>query len=136
MKPWPSKNTTGAKLRPSAVSRCKVSVVLLDSRSTSPDCKAVKRCCAVSGTYLTLSAAPKIAADNALQTSTSKPAQWPWLSGAAKPATPVGTPQLIWPACLTLSRVAPACAETPKPSTQPTAASAPNQPLIVIPNSL
>jgi len=51
--------------------------------------------------------------------STSKPAQRPWLSGAAKPAMPVGTPQLIWPACLTLSSVAPACATpaSPQPDT-------------------
>ncbi len=40
------------------MSRCKVQVVLRDSTSTSPDCSAVKRCCAVSGTYLTLLASP------------------------------------------------------------------------------
>ena len=47
-----------------------------------------------------------------------------------------GSPQLICPACLTLSSVAPACAAAPKPSTKPAAASAPNQRLIVIPYSL
>src|ERR1700739_1857333 len=104
--------------------------------STSPDCNAVKRCCAVNGTYLTLSAAPKIAADNALQTSTSKPAQCPWLSGAAKPAMPVGTPQLIWPACLTLSSVGPAFAVAPNPSPLQPTTSAPTHRPIVIANSL
>ena len=31
------------------VSRVRVQVVLRDRMSTSPDCSAVKRCCAVSG---------------------------------------------------------------------------------------
>src|SRR6266498_1168806 len=98
MKPCPSSNTTGPKLNPSWVSRDKVQVVLLDRMSTSPDCKAVKRCCAVSGTYLTLSGSPEIAAEIALQTSTSSPAYLPWLSGIPKPGIPVGTPH-VKPAC-------------------------------------
>src|SRR5436190_7607198 len=96
------------KSRPSAVSRCRVMVVLLDSRSTSPDCSAVKRCCEVSGTYLTFSDSPKIAAETARQTSTSRPTHLPWLSATAKPAMPVGTPQITAPRALMPSRSLPA----------------------------
>ena len=46
------------KFRPSEASRVSVQVVLRDRMSISPDCSAVKRCCAVSGTYLTLLASP------------------------------------------------------------------------------
>ena len=42
------------KCRPSEASRVSVQVVLRDRMSISPDCSAVKRCCAVSGTHLTL----------------------------------------------------------------------------------
>ena len=76
------------KSKPSAVSRVSVTVVLLDSMSTSPDCSAVKRCCEVSGTYFTLSASPKIAAATARQTSTFRPTHLPWLLASMKPAVP------------------------------------------------
>ena len=68
------------------MSRVRVPVVLRDSMSTSPDCSAVKRCWAVSGTYLTFSESPKRAAATARQTSTSRPTHLPWLSASAKPA--------------------------------------------------
>jgi hypothetical protein len=42
-------------------------VVLRERMSISPDCSAAKRCWAVSGTYFTLSALPRIAAASALQ---------------------------------------------------------------------
>src|SRR5260370_204979 len=86
--------------------------------STSPDCSAVKRCCAVSGTYFTFSGSPaNSAAEMARQKSISKPLYLPWLSGMAKPGTPVGTPQVMLPACFALSKVGPAWAGTaiPKP---------------------
>ena len=70
-----------------AVSRVMVQVVLRDSRSTSPDCSAVKRCCAVSGMYCTLLASPNTAAATARQTSTSMPVHLPWVSGCEKPAS-------------------------------------------------
>src|SRR5712671_3412466 len=85
-------------------------VVLLDRMSTSPDCSAVKRCWAVSAWYFTLSASPKIAAATARQTSTSRPTHLPWLSASAKPAVPVGTPQISAPRALTASRSLPAMA--------------------------
>src|SRR6266550_3637691 len=85
-------------------------VVLLDRMSTSPDCSAVKRCWAESGTYLTFSASPKIAAETARQTSTSRPTHLPWLSASMKPAVPVPTPQISAPRALTASRSLPAMA--------------------------
>src|SRR5260221_7149843 len=78
--------------------------------STSPDCRAVKRCCAFSGTHFTFFASPSTAAAMALQTSTSRPTQLPWLSAAEKPARPVLTPQTTWSRCLIASSVLPACA--------------------------
>src|SRR5262249_4460383 len=96
------------KSKPSAVSRVSVSVVLLESMSTSPDCSAVKRCWAVRGTYLTFSESPKITAETARQTSTSSPTHLPWLSARAKPATPVGTPQITEPRALMASTSLPA----------------------------
>ena len=87
-----------------------VLVVLRDSMSISPDCSAVKRCCAVSGTYFTFSGSLRIAAATALQMSTSRPVHLPWLSAWEKPARPVFTPQTSCPRCLMASRVLPAYA--------------------------
>src|SRR6187399_675910 len=111
------------KSRPSAVSRWSVIVVLFDRRSTSLDCSAVKRCCEVSGTYLTFSESPKMAAETARQTSTSRPTHLPWLSATAKPAMPVGTPQITAPRALMASRSLPAIAAPDARATvSPTAA--------------
>src|SRR4051812_6596686 len=101
--------------------------------STSPDCSAVKRCCAVSGTYLTFSGSPKIAAAIARQMSMLNPVYLPWLSGCPKPGVPCCTPQLNEPACLTLSRVGPACAA---PATPTATASATMHPRSDIQSSL
>src|SRR5437764_3535529 len=98
------------KSRPSAVSRVSVAVVLLLRMSTSPDCSAVKRCCAVRGVYFTFSASPKMAAATARQTSTSSPTHLPWLSASMKPAVPVPTPQISVPRALMASRSLPAMA--------------------------
>src|SRR3990167_11450359 len=95
---------------PSEASRVSVQVVLRDRMSTSPDCRAVKRCCAFSGTHLTLLASPSIAAAMALQASTSRPDHLPWLSAAEKPARPSLTPHTSWPRALIASTVLPACA--------------------------
>src|SRR6187455_2385365 len=95
---------------PSDASRVSVQVVLRERMSISPDCSAVNRCCAVSGTYLTLVGSFRIAAATALHTSTSSPVQAPWLSAWEKPARPVFTPQTSWPRCFTASRVLPAYA--------------------------
>src|SRR3954452_10428410 len=97
-----------AKLAPSEVSRDKVQVVLRDSTSTSPDCSAVNRSLADSGTYFTLVASLKIAAAMARQTSTSSPVQLPLSSGDEKPGRPWLTPQATMPRSLTVLRV---CAE-------------------------
>src|SRR5688572_10996631 len=78
--------------------------------SISPDWSAVKRCCAVSGTYLTLVGSLRTAAATALHTSTSRPVQAPWLSAWEKPARPVFTPQTSCPRLLIASRVLPAYA--------------------------
>src|SRR5215831_6157375 len=113
------------KSRPRAVSRVSVTVVLLDSMSTSPDCSAVKRCCEVSGTYLTFSASPKIAAATARQTSTDRPRHLPWLSAIMKPAVPRPTPQISEPRALTASRSLPAMAPVDrKIAAKPAAAAA------------
>ena len=72
------------KLAPSEVSRDSVQVVLRDSTSISPDCSAVKRSLADSGTNLTLVGSLKIAAAIARQTSTSSPVQLPLSSGDEK----------------------------------------------------
>src|SRR5476649_520309 len=79
--------------------------------STSPDCRAVKRCCDVSGTYFTFSASPKSAAAVARQTSMSRPLHLPWPSTRPKPAMPPpGTPQIRAPRALMVSRSLPAMA--------------------------
>ena len=49
-----------------------MNVVLRDSMSTSPDCRAVKRCCAFRGTYLTLLASLRTAAATAFNASIEK----------------------------------------------------------------
>src|SRR5438270_5627731 len=84
--------------------------------STSPDCSAVKRCCAVNGTYLTLSGSPYTAAEIARQISMLKPLYFPWLSGWPNPGVPACTPQVKEPACFTLSSVGPAWAGAANPS--------------------
>src|SRR3954465_10495222 len=93
------------KLTPSEVSRDSVQVVLRDSTSILPDCSAVKRSFADSGTNFTLLASLKIAAATARQMSTSSPAQLPLSSGAEKPGSPWLTPQESWPRSLTVFRV-------------------------------
>src|SRR5258706_4797708 len=93
---------------PSEASRISDQVARLDSTSTSPVCSAVKRCCAERGTYLTLLASPITAAAIALQMSTSKPDQRPWVSGNDQPETPVDTPHAITPLRLIASTVGPA----------------------------
>src|SRR5437868_6113310 len=84
--------------------------------STSPDCSAVKRCCAVNGTNLTLSGSANTAAAIARQISMLKPLYLPWLSGWPKPGVPGCTPQVKEPACFTLSSVGPAWAGAVSPS--------------------
>ena len=103
------------KLAPSEVSRDSVQVVLRDSTSISPDCSAVKRSLADSGTNFTLAASLKIAAAIARQISTSRPAQLPLSSGAEKPGKPWLTPQDSMPRSLTVLRVCAvaACVERP-----------------------
>src|SRR5581483_4480667 len=78
-----------------------VQVVLRDSTSISPDCSAVKRSLADSGTNLTLLGSSKMAAAIARQTSTSIPVQLPLSSGEEKPGRPWLTPQESWPRSLT-----------------------------------
>src|SRR5216684_3180116 len=68
---------TPAKLRPILVSRSSVQVVFRDNRSTSPDCKAVKRSLVESGVNFTFCGSLKIAAASARQKSTSRPVQLP-----------------------------------------------------------
>ena len=67
MKPWPSYKFTPVKLRPCVTSRRKVQVVARANTSTSPDCRAVKRCWVVVATKRTLDASPNTAAANARQ---------------------------------------------------------------------
>src|SRR5246127_5502 len=86
---------------PSEVSRDKVHVVLRASTSISPDCKAVKRSFAVSGTNLTFLGSLKMAAAMARQKSTSKPVQLPCGSGKPKPASVPLPPQINSPRSLT-----------------------------------
>ena len=97
------------KCRPIEASRVSVHVVLRESTSTSPDCSAVKRCCALSGVHLTLPASPSTAAASALQMSVSRPIQLPLLSTAENPGKPVLTPQAMRPCWRTVSSVLPAC---------------------------
>src|SRR5262249_21829486 len=98
-------------LKPSEVSRSKVCVALRVMTSTSPDCKATKRCCAVVGVNLAFSASPNIAAAMALQRSTSSPVHLPWLSAIEKPARPVLTAHCTKPLAFTASKVGPAEAD-------------------------
>ena len=98
------------KSRPSDASRVSVQVVLRDRMSISPDCSAVKRCDALSGTHLIFLSSPRMAAAIALQMSTSSPVQLPWLSAAEKPGRLGLTPQTSWPRCLMVSSVLPAIA--------------------------
>src|SRR4051812_41645225 len=81
-----------------------VQVVLRESTSTSPDCSAVKRSLADSGTYLTLVESLKMAAATARQISTSIPVQLPLSSGEEKPGRPWLTPQESVPRSLTVLR--------------------------------
>ena len=76
IRPPPSWNTTGAKLiaLPPGASRLRVTVVLRESRSTSPLARAAKRSVVVSGRNCNLVASPSTAAATARQTSTSRPA--------------------------------------------------------------
>src|SRR5438105_140011 len=83
-----------------------VAVVLRINRSISPDCRAVKRCGAVSGVNFTALGSLKIAAAIARQWSMSKPVQLPALSGEAKPSSPTLVPHWTKPFFLTSSRVA------------------------------
>src|SRR6185437_15702161 len=93
------------KLAPSEVSRESVHVVLRDSTSISPDCSAVKRSFADSGTNLTLLGSLKMTAAIARQTSTSIPVQLPLSSGAEKPGRPWLTPQDNMPRSVTVLSV-------------------------------
>src|SRR6185312_12874925 len=95
---------------PRPESRCSVIVELRTSMSISPDCRAVKRCCADSGTNLVLVESPSTAAATAPHISTSRPFHLPWLSGSEKPPRPVLTPQITWPRFFTTSSVDSACA--------------------------
>src|SRR6187401_1167329 len=105
------------KFKPSEVSRDEVQVVLRASTSTSPDCNAVKRSFAVSGTNLTLVGSLKIAAASALQKSTSSPAQRPCESGRPNPASVPFDPQLSEPRCLIVLRVWADAADAASPKT-------------------
>src|SRR5258708_32388666 len=107
-----------AQLSPSAVSRDSVIVELRNRTSISPDCKAVNRDCAVSGTYRVLVASPNMAAAVALHRSTSRPVHTPALSGIEKPTSPVLTPQITAPPAFTASNVGPASAGPLVPRTR------------------
>src|SRR6185312_6255437 len=102
-------------LAPSEVSRESVQVVLRDSTSISPDCSAVKRSLADSGTNFTLVGSLKMAAATARQTSTSMPVQLPLSSGAEKPGKPWLTPQDSMPRSLTVLSVCAVAAWVEKP---------------------
>src|ERR1700750_3258269 len=104
------------KLAPSEVSRDRVQVVLRDSTSISPDCSAVNRSLADSGTNLTLVGSLKIAAATARQTSTSSPVQLPLSSGDEKPGRAWLTPQDSMPRSLTVLSVCAEAASTERPA--------------------
>src|SRR5580704_1940404 len=104
------------KSSPSEVSRDKVQVVLRTSTSISPDCKAVKRSFAVSGTNLTFLGSLKMAAAMARQKSTSKPVQLPCGSGKPKPASVPLPPQINSPRSLMDASVSARAACTPDAS--------------------
>ena len=76
--------------------------------SISPDDRAVKRCLADRGEYLTAEASPNTAAATARHISTSNPVQLPLSSGFEKPGRPWLTPHWMKPLARTSSRV-PAC---------------------------
>ncbi|MNT00457.1 hypothetical protein D3C72_1348900 [compost metagenome] len=97
-------------------SRELVQVVLRDSTSTSPDCRAVKRSLALSWLNLTLLASPNTAAATARHTSASIPTILPCASGTEKPGRPSLTPHWTKPFFFTASRVAPAWALLTAPS--------------------
>src|ERR1700761_188315 len=86
----------------------------------SPDCSAVKRSLADSGTNLTLLGSLKMAAAMARQTSTSIPVQLPLSSGAENPGRPWLTPQDNMPRSVTALRVwaLAACIERPAARTR------------------
>src|SRR5580704_16486192 len=104
------------KSSPSDVSRERLQVVLRESTSISPDCSAVKRSLAVSGTNLTLVGSLKIAAATARQTSTSSPVQLPLSSGDEKPGRPWLTPQDNMPRSLTVLSVCAVAAWAERPA--------------------
>src|SRR5205814_1352575 len=95
-------------LKPSEVSRSRVWVALRVMTSTSPDCRATKRCCAVVGVNLAFSLSPNIATAIARQRSTSSPVHLPWLSEKENPAKPVLTAHCTKPLAFTASKVWPA----------------------------
>src|SRR5438270_9188497 len=107
---------TPLKLAPSEVSRDSVQVVLRESTSISPDCSAVKRSLADSGTNLTLVGSSKIAAATARQTSTSIPVQLPLSSGEENPGRPWLTPQDNSPRSLTVLSVCAVAALVERPA--------------------
>ena len=92
-------------MKPSSVSRLKVSVEMRDSRSTWPEASTDQRCCTVVGVYFTLFASPKMAAATERQRSTSSPFQTPLSSGNDQPGMPVWTPHSRWPRAFTAARV-------------------------------
>src|SRR5262249_47549261 len=112
------------KFRPSALSRELVHVVLRASTSTSPDCSAVIRSLAVSGTNFTLVGSSKIAAAIARQKSTSKPVQLPCGSGWPNPASPGLEPQFSTPRDFTVLRVWAVAVDAARPSATAQAAAA------------
>ena len=98
------------------MSRVIVQVVLRDRISTSPELRAVKRCFAESGEYLTFSASPKTAAATARQRSTSRPVHLPLSSAFEKPGRPCETPHWTNPFALTASSVVAALADATAPN--------------------
>src|SRR4029450_8917437 len=99
--------------KPSDASRVSVQVLLRDRTSISPACSEAKRCCELSGTYLTFSASLSTAAATARQKSTSRPLHLPWLSAEENPGPEVLTPHTTCPRAFTASSVLPAWAVVP-----------------------
>src|SRR6476659_2573441 len=104
------------KTTPSDASRDSVQVLLRDSTSISPACSEAKRCCELSGTYLTFSASLSTAAATARQKSTSRPDHFPWLSADENPGPEVLTPQTSWPRAFTAASGVPAGAVGARPT--------------------
>src|SRR5690606_17569226 len=96
---------TGEKSKPSEVSRDRLTVVDLASRSTSPDCSAGKRCTVDSGMNSTAVGSSNSAAAMARQNLTSKPCHSPWLSGAEMPGRLPSEPQISRPRSITVDSV-------------------------------